>query len=360
MAQRILVLPVGLVLASTLVVAYEIEVQDAEFTVGGVASTAAQCDGDGCYGALPLQPEMSLRLEANHELFVKFGMASGDGLNYDSPFNIAPWAADLESDVENVNGNSRSHLLTAWYRNTADLGNSGVLESTFGLIDATDYLDDNAYSNDEYTQFMNSALVNGPNVFLPSYDAGFALSWTGDHWSTRGVYMNVEENDDDNTFHFVGVQLGYRADTALGEGNYRVLLDGTDDQFYDPTGTSLERRSAIMISCDQQLGRTVGAFIRFGRQSAAAAVDYGSLYSGGISVAGGAWGRERDNLGIGYAHLTGGNGDLLRSQVIEGYYRLAVNTVFSVTGDVQHMIDRRTAGESPEGFILGLRLTAEL
>jgi porin len=359
MADRMLVLPVVLVLASTRIVAYESEAEETRFTVGGVVSTAAQCGADGCFSALPLQPEMSLRLEGNHELFVKLGLAAGDGHNHDSSFNIAPWAADLESDVQDVNGRSTSRLLTAGYRYTANPGDSSVLESTFGLIDATDHLDDNAYSNDEYTQFMNSALVNGPNVFLPSYDAGFALSWSGGRGSVRGVYMNVGENDDGNPFHFVGVQLGYRADTALGEGNYRLLLDATDAQFYDPTGTSLESRSAFTISCDQKLGKTVGAFIRFGRQRDDAAIDYGDLYSGGIDLAGEAWGRERDNIGIGYAHLTGGNGNLVRSQVTEGYYRFAVNEMFSVTGDVQYMIDRSAADESPEGFILGLRLTAE-
>jgi porin len=359
MAQRLLILPVALFSACALASAYELEVEDANLAVGGVVSIATQCGENGCFGALPLQPEMSFQLNGRHELFVKFGAAAGDGLNGHSPFHFAPWAADLESDVKDVNGSSRSHLLGGWYRYTANLADSSVLESTFGVIDATDYLDDNAYSNDEYTQFMNSALVNGPNAFLPSYDAGFALNWTGDHWSMAGVYMNVEENDDGNSFSFVGVQLGYRVETARGEGNYRLLLDATDDQFFDPTGTSLESRSALMISCDQKLGRTLGAFIRFGRQSDDAAIDYANLYSGGIDIAGEAWGRERDNIGIGYAYLTGGNGDLLHSQVMEGYYRFAVNRMFSVTGDLQYMIDRRAANGSIEDFIFGLRLTAE-
>jgi hypothetical protein len=43
---------------------------------------------------------------------------------------------------------------------------------TLGIVSA--YLDDNAYSSDEYTQFMNQALVNDPHALLPAYGAGVA------------------------------------------------------------------------------------------------------------------------------------------------------------------------------------------
>ena len=46
---------------------------------------------------------------------------------------------------------------------------------TLGLIDSADYLDGNVCSNDEYTQFLNGALVNGPDRVLPSYDAAGAM-----------------------------------------------------------------------------------------------------------------------------------------------------------------------------------------
>jgi len=351
--------PVVLVLSSTPALADEIDDLDTGISVSGVVSCVAQCGEQGCFGALPFQPEVSLRLDRSHEFLFKIGVAFGDAQNPVSPFNIAPWAADLEADVENVNGRSRDHLLTAWYRYSATLADESTLEFSLGIIDATDYLDDNAYSNDEYTQFMNSALVNGPNVFLPSYDRGLALSWSGSHWSARAVYMNVGQNDDGNAFNFLGAQLGYRADTPWGEGNYRLLVDATDRQFQDPTGTSLERRSAVLVSCDQELGRGVGAFIRVGWQTDEAAIDYGSICSGGIDLGGRAWGRERDGIGLGYAYLGDGNGELLRSQVLESYYRLAVNRVFSVTGDVQYMRDDRVTEESPAGFILGLRFSAE-
>jgi porin len=151
-----LILPVVLVLASTLVLAYESEVRDTELSVSGVVSGAAQCGENSCLAAFPVQPEISLRLNGHHEMFFKFGLAFGNGQNLESPFNNAPWAADLEVDVENVNGHSRSNLLTAWYRYTATLGNARTLEASFGIIDATDYLDDNVFASDSRSPATSS------------------------------------------------------------------------------------------------------------------------------------------------------------------------------------------------------------
>jgi porin len=352
-------LTLALLLSGTLAAAYEFEMDDTEVSVSGVASFTGQCGAENCAAAFPLQPELSLLLAGSHEVFAKFGFASGNGLNATTPFNIAPWAADLEDDVQSISGRSRNYLLTAWYKHTANLGSESTLETSAGIIDATDYLDGNAFSNDEYTQFMNSALVNGPNIFLPSYDRGLALEWAGKRWSATGVYMNVGENDGGNPFNYLGAQVAYRLDTARGEGNYRLLLDATDEQFLDPTRTSLERCGAVLVSLDQELGAGVGVFARFAWQSDDAAVDYSALCSGGINLGGRSWSRERDNVGLGYAYLTGGNGDLIRSQVMETYYRAAVNRWFAITADVQYMSDDRRGGGSPSGFIFGLRLTAE-
>ena len=349
-----------------------------KLSIGGVFAGAGQCqvlDGgdvptfddsqeaaDQCRGAVPIQPEFSFHPNDANEVFFKLGFAAGNDLNPAdvTPFALAPWAADLEDDVKDINGRGRDYLLTAWYKYTAKLQGDGAVGATFGIIDATDYLDDNKYASDEYTQFMNAALVNGPNVFLPSYDMGVALEWEKSHWSLRGVYMNVGENDDGNNFNFFGAQLGYRADTPLGEGNYRILVDGASKEFLDPSGTSKEPRSSLLLSFDQELGEVVGAWIRFGWQDDKAAIDFEHIYSGGINLAGSGWGRADDNIGLGYAYLGGGNQDLDEAQVAEGYYRFAVNEVLAVSADVQYQTnDYTTDRPSPRGWVLGLRAAAE-
>jgi porin len=151
-----------------------------KFSIGGLLSGAYQYQtgnnlNDKGRGAISFQPEVSFRPGKRDEIFTKIGFAAGNGLNRVTEFNFAPWAAVLEDDVKNINGRNRDYLLTAWYKHTFELSDNNALGLTGGIIDATEYIDENAYANDEYTQFMNEALVNAPNGFFPSYDIGGAL-----------------------------------------------------------------------------------------------------------------------------------------------------------------------------------------
>ncbi len=114
-----------------------------------------------------------------------------------------------------------------------------------------------------------------------------------------------------------------------------------------------------MLSFDQQLGEVLGAWIRFGKQDDDAAITCEKLYSGGIDINGRFWGREDDNMGIGYAFLKGGNLDVDHMHVFEIYTRFALSSIFALTADVQYMKDEMKQGDSPRGFIYGLRLTAQ-
>lgn len=317
-------------------------------------------------GTLVFQPEVSFTPTENDELFAKFGFGAGNGLMEEgkSPFIFAPWGGDVQDDYKDINGRNRDYLLTVWYKHTFTFSEDHTLGITGGIIDATDYLDENAFSNDEYTQFMNEALVNGPNAFLPSYDIGGAIEWEIGPFSVKGAVMalgaNGEEGEFEEPYNFYGIQFGYKVDFGLGEGNYRLLVDTTSSDFSNVAGTKKERMSCTMISFDQQLGEILGAWIRFGWQlDDRAALGCKDLYSGGLNIGGKLWGREADNIGIGYAHLRGGNLDLDHTDVFEVYGRFALNDIFAVTGDIQYMKDSLKEGDSPKGWIFGVRVTAE-
>ncbi len=318
---------------------------------------------DRSRGVVSMKPEISFIPTDSDEFFVKFGFGVGNGLNDVSPFILAPWAADLKDDCKNINGRNRDYLLTAWYKHMFTFSKGHTLGLTGGIIDATDYVDENAYSNDEYTQFMNEALVNGPNAFLPSYDLGGAIEWEISGFSAKGVAMAIGSNGEagvfDEPYNCYLMQLGYAVDFGLGEGNYRLILGKSSDDFSNVAGTNKERKSCTLISFDQQLGGILGAWIRFGWHDDEAAINYKGIYSGGLNINGNLWDRECDNVGIGYAHLRGGNLDVDHTDVFEVYGRFALNDIFAVTGDVQYMKDSMKVGDSPKGFILGLRLTAE-
>jgi hypothetical protein len=317
---------------------------------------------DSGRGAVPVQPEVSIKPTKTDEIFFKFGFAVGNGLNIEkAPFALAPWAADLEDDVKDINGRNRDYLLTAWYKHVFTFDEGHTLGITGGIIDATDYLDENRYANDVYTQFMNEGLVNGPNAFLPSYDIGGAMEWEIGRFAIKGVIMQVGENDEGKAYHFYGGQVGYTLETCLGHGTYRILVDVTSDDFSDPDDENEESLECVIISFDQALGGILGAWIRFGWSDDKAIVDFKNLYSGGIDINGKLWGREQDNIGIGYVSLSGGNQNIEWTQVLEGYVRFALTEIFAVTLDVQYLDDKvkKSAGDDVSGWISGIRLTGQ-
>ena len=365
---------------------YALDVTD-NFSIGGVLSAAGQCqslsdDGeiagdegdDECNAGMPLQPEFHLRLTEDDEFFMKLGFAAGNALNSTedngnarrrSPFTLTAWAADLEDDVEDINGRNRDYLLTGWYKHTFRFENWS-LGTTFGFIDSTDYLDENAYANDEYTQFMNEVFVNAAQANLPSYDAGGALEWEYGNWILRGVVMNIGKNgnetQDANEYNYFGATLGYTLNSSWGEGNYRVTVGGTNERFENTSGNDDdEGLIGGVLSFDQQLGNNWGVFIRAGWQDDdAAEVTHDALYSGGLDISGAVWGRGEDNVGVGFAYLDGAN-DLDETTVFETYYRATLGDYFALTADVQWMNDdyESGGGEDAKGWIFGLRTTAE-
>jgi hypothetical protein len=370
----------GVIFQITAGLAYQINDQ---LSIGGVIAGIYQYqsidDAPGFHSEgrafLTCEPEISFTPTDSDQLFAKLGIGAGDGLmgNGRSPFVLAPYGGNVQDSYIDINDRRRDYLLTAWYHHTFTFTETHTLGLTIGIIDATDYMDENAFANDEFTQFMNQALINGPNAFLPSYDLGVAIEWGYGSFSVKGVGMALgttdasglpvdstgEESGSEMPYNFYGMQFGYRVHSGLGEGNYRLIGAATSRDFFNAAGNQKERKIMALFSFDQQLGKILGAWLRFGWQDDDAAIVYNDIYSGGLNISGRLWNREGDNVGIGYAYVGGGNQGLNYTDVFEIYGRIAVTPIFAVTGDVQYMKDAMAKGDSPEGWIFGLRVTAE-
>jgi porin len=335
-----------------------------KLSLDGVLSAAVQCQNlttesdadDTCKSAVPLQPELTYQATRHDRLFLKLGFAAGNGLNLVTPFNIAPWGADLEDDAENINGSGRDYILEAWYEHVFVIDSRNEFDITLGIIDASNYLDQNAFANDEYSQFMNPALSNAPNTFFPAYDLGIAAEWHFDKWTLAGVFMNAHQVTSPDKYTFYGVQVSYLLDTKLGTGNYRVSLNG-DRDFIDEAGASKQENDILIISIDQKFGDNFGVFSRLGWRLDDKPINYRAIYSGGVDVRGNSWGRILDNIGIGLVYLDGGNQRIIRTRIAEAYYRMVINPYLAFTGDIQYMRDQYFRRTGAEGFIYSLRAT---
>lgn len=364
--QKPLVLILSLLAPSLLappLFAYEINDQ---LSVNLLLAGSVQCQNvsdapgfdDTCEAAFPVQPEINYLHTKDDQLFFKFGFAAGNGLTENSPFNIATWAADVKDNEDSINSRNKGNLLTAWYKHTFNFSDQHNLGVTIGIIDGTDYLGLNSYANDEYTQFMNAALTNAPNVFIPSYDIGSAVEWLHGPWSFNGVLMDISENSSGNEYIFYGLQAGYHTNNRFGAGNFRLISTGANSKFPDPENQQLENRNSLLISFDQEFGHTFGGWTRVGWQSQEAAVDYSTIYSGGIDIKGTDWGRTHDNIGLGFAYLDGANTDIDNSRIFEAYYRWQISDSVGLTADIQFLNDRTNTANDPKGTIYSLRAVA--
>jgi porin len=319
------------------------------------------------------------------EFQITLSYAAGNGLNPIVPFSLAPYADDLEEDLKNINGRNRDYLLEAWYKHTFTFNKDASLGITGGIIDATGYIDDNNFANDEVAQFMNDIFVNNTLANLPSYDIGGVLELEISNFSIRGLMMSSKtgyttteetgkvwcEHKNDwkpvysdvekyKEYNYYALQLGYKLGTPMGEGNYRIYGFTTNKRFLDWDGTGEESLQGFGISADQKLSEIVGVFARLGWQDdKAAAVVHDAVYSGGLNINGKLWGRENDEIGVGYAYLNATDkAEIDNTNAIESYAKFQISEFSDITFDVQYINDKMKVGEDKEGVIYGIRLNA--
>ena len=294
------------------------------------------------------------------QFYILLQYSAGNGLNDVWAGAFTPFGHPLENDIRDVNGSGRDYIHESWYSYRFEFNNNQSIGITGGIIDSTNYVDDNEYANDELTQFMNDLFINDPVVNLPSYDWGGAVEFDFGQWTLSGVAMFSKTGDDANQhYQYYVTQLRYSTESILGEGHYRILAYTTNSRFLNPSSDEFEKLQGIGGSFDQQLGETQGIFARAYLQDEDAAVDYLWDLSGGVSISGDLWGRVNDEAGIGYGYLSGGNGVIHSTRVFETYLKLQLDSFANLTFDLQYIKDKLKGVKDRNVWIPGIRLIAE-
>lgn len=313
---------------------------------------------DSGKGAAVLDLGLNFHPTEKDEFQVTLSYAAGNGLNTIALFSLVPYADDLEDDLKDINGRNRDYLLEAWYKHTFTFSKDESLGITAGIIDATGYIDDNNFANCEVTQFMNDIFVNNTLANLPSYDLGGVVELDISNFSLRGLIMSPK-NEEGRDYNYYALQLGYAIETPLGKGNYRLYGFTTNKRFQDWDETGEESLKGFGISADQQVSKIFGVFARLGWQDDKAVIDHDAVYSAGLNINGELWGREKDEIGLGYAYLNGTDkGDLDSTNAFETYAKFKISKFSDVSPDIQYIDDNLKRGENRKGFIYGVRVNA--
>ena len=254
-----------------------------------------------------------------------------------------------------------------------------------------DIFDDNAFSHDPRTQFLNWSLMTyGAYDYAADargYSWGLALEYFNDDWRLRaGRFIQPKEPNqlalDPRIFRHYGDQIEIERAYALAErpgrlrflafrnvarmARYQDALDlaaqtgGAPD--INAVRTVERVKRGYGLNFEQEISANVGLFGRAswadGQTETYAFTEIDRSLSGGVSVKGGTFGRARDTFGIAYvrnalstAHrdylAAGGLGFFLGDgalryrpeSVLEAYYSLNVAKDTSFSADFQRILN---------------------
>jgi high affinity Mn2+ porin len=279
-----------------------------------------------------------------------------------------------------------------------------------GRFAVGDFFDNNSYAHDPRADFMNWALWESAAydfpADLPGYTRGAIVELNRKDWAVRAAYLQVPSapNTDVLTFksggaivefeerHTIFEQPGKLRLGAFGNeghtGNYRQALaieaaDPTLD--INAVMTSIQHTNpkyGFYANLEQQVVKDVGVFARAswndGQNQILSFTDVDRSLSGGISVKGSYWGREKDTIGVGgainglsAAHrdflAAGGLGLLIGDgqlnyrpeQILEAYYAYQVTKNFTVTADYQFVANPAYNADRGPVSIFSCRLHGE-
>lgn len=281
------------------------------------------------------------------------------------------------------------------------------LTVTFGKLSATDLFDDNAYSHDPRTQFLNWALMDDGAWDYPAdtrgYTWGGTIEYRLSNWAVRyGVFAEPKTANglqfDHNFNHAQGHALEWEGRYNVRDrpgkvrllgywnranmGRYRTTLDTPAYALDIAKSRAYSSKFGLGLNVEQELTRDLGAFLRLGwddgRTETWAFTEIDRTASLGLNLRGNAWHRPDDQFGIagvvnglsndhrdylaagGYGFIVGdGKLNYAPEEIIEVYYSAKIFWRVSATADYQFVTHPAYNQDRGPVSIWALRFHAE-
>ena len=282
---------------------------------------------------------------------------------------------------------------------------------TLGNISVLDIFDNNIYSHDPRTQFLNwSIMTHGAYDYAADargYSWGAALEYDSDHWAIRaGRFIQPEEPNllklDPHIFEHYGDQieiehvheidgkpgklklLAFRNHTKMSRYQDALNLGASTATTPDLNQVrfSNQDKVGLGLNLEQEIYPDIGLFGRAmwadGKTETYAFTEIDHSLSGGLLIKGNSWKRADDTVGLAFAvnglsnaHrrylAVGGIGVFLgdgqlnykSEDILEAFYNIKVARYAWVTLDLQHIQNPAyNADRGPVNFA-GIRLHTE-
>jgi high affinity Mn2+ porin len=270
-----------------------------------------------------------------------------------------------------------------------------------GKFAATDFFDQNAYSHDPRTQFMNwSIIYNGAWDYpadVRGYTIGVVQELTAGPVVFRvGSFLEpVAANGPDLDYHFAAsrgdtfeLQYAYskggtvRALAFVNHANMGTYRLAAQDIIATRRPDTV--KYGFGLNVEQRISSDAGVFLRLGwndgKTESWAFTEIDRTVSGGVSLQGNRWRRQDDTLGVAVAvngisgdHASylarGGYGFIIGDgrlphyapeTVFETYYRVRIRKPFSVSPDYQFIVNPAYNQDRGPVHVFSIRLHFEI
>ncbi len=198
----------------------------------------------------------------------------------------------------------------------------------FGKLDPTLYIDENAFANDETTQFFSTVFKYNPTIDLPEHSIGgnLNLSISKDiNLSTTFLSVENTNNKRFNT-HFYSIEF-IKSFKNLNLRTYLWENDGIEVKNKTSKGTG--------TNFDLNLGK-LGFFFRYGKNFNTTNL-MSNFISGGINLNGKLWSRKGDEIGVGFGNCYVRN--KTSEKIFEVYYKLRIKDNLYISYDNQFIFN---------------------
>jgi high affinity Mn2+ porin len=279
-------------------------------------------------GELYFDPEIACGL-GDSGVFGIAGFPNGDITRVGRP-EPTPYVARLYAS-QSIGFGGEQEQIEAAPNQLASIKDVSRFTFTVGNFAATDFFDNNKYSHDPRSQFMNWALMYNPAWDYPAnvrgYTLGAVFELNQKNWALRyGILAepNMANGADFDTAYSVAhgqaveLEQRYRLNDRPGKirwlgywnranmGNYREALALSPVQpDITATGSYSHIKYGFGMNIEQEISDNLGAFFRMGwndgQSESWAFTEVDRTVSLGIVLKGAAWCRPQDQLGTGMA-----------------------------------------------------------
>lgn len=296
--------------------------------------------------------------------------------------NIGYYLHSVANVNRDADDSGKVRMTEAWFKHKF----LDTFAISAGVLDATKGIDENAYANDETTQFIGAMFRNSANIMFADNNVGVRANACINYADFAIQYVQETNRVDDDLptdflrAGFASAQVNFKPGLIGNtKGNYRIYgwINTTDQLKLNGTSTGKEKDYGFGVSIDQQLSNIFGLFCRYswsrsdigintaeaGETAAIAGTGAEHVWSAGLQANIKGIG-DKDTIGLAYGQIVPSQDYRKANKLagekpeghIEVYYSWNISNYLAISPDFQMVTNPYYSTVDNEAYVGTLRM----